>query len=449
MMGEGKLTPSDAVGGAYFGRGLAVSPDGTVALIGGPGDTGYSGAAWLFARSGSGWTQRDKVTGGEEAGAGRFGFAVALSEGTETALIGGPRDQANRGAAWMFTRSGDTLTPEGGKLTAAEEVGEGLFGRTLAISASGRIAIIGAPRDSNGYGAAFILTRSLSGATSEKFSAESRGQFGAAVAISADGNVPLFGQPLAERKAGLTWAGLPPALVTAVKPSSGPAAGGTSVTITGAGFTDVSGVYFGGVPAAYEVRSSSTIVAVSPAGGPGGVVDVTVATAHGTSAATAADRFTYVAAEGESPPGEGANGTPGAESPSSGNGEGSGTLSFNGTGSSGACRFALVSNKVRVLKRGRAAPRLRRVGSGRCSGRLTLTVRVRGKNGRSASRSLGSARFAISGSTPVTVSVSLNALGRSLLRVGHGQACASLVVVPTAPGPARSQTATVRLRLGR
>ena len=59
---------------------MALSADGNTALIGGPGDNGGVGAAWVFTRSGSTWTQQGaKLTGKEEAGAGEFGKSVALS----------------------------------------------------------------------------------------------------------------------------------------------------------------------------------------------------------------------------------------------------------------------------------------------------------------------------------------------------------------------------------
>jgi hypothetical protein len=452
-VGEGKITPSDENGVGYFGRGLALSPDGSTAVIGGPGDSSYRGAAWLFIRSPAGWTEQTRVTGAEALGASRFGFEVAVSEGAETVLIGGPRDSGDVGSVWVFGRTGSTLTQEGPKLTGPGEVGEGMFGRTIALAASGRIALIGAPRDGSGYGAAWVFTHSLAGWSSQKFSADdSRGQFGASIALSADGNVPIFGEPLSEHKSGVAWAGLPPADVTGIAPASGPADGGTNVTITGAGFTEVTGVYFGTRPAIYEVRSSSSIIALSPSGAGGSTVDVTVVTAHGTSEATAADRFTYGPAEGGGGSegggsgGGSSSGGGGEEGPESESEEGSGTLALSASRTPG-CHFALLSSRV-LVSHGRAAPRLRRVGRGRCVGRLTFSVRVKGKHGRLQARSIGSTRFVISGSSPVTVRVSLNAFGRSLLRGGHGQIRATLLAVRLSPLPASPQAAYVRLRLG-
>ena len=82
--------------------------------------------------------------------------------------------------------------------------------------------------------------------------------------------------------------------VTGLSLASGPAAGGTFVTITGTGFTGATAVEFGTAAATnVAVVSSTTITADSPAGT--GVVNVTVTTLGGSSADSAADRFTYVA----------------------------------------------------------------------------------------------------------------------------------------------------------
>ncbi len=81
--------------------------------------------------------------------------------------------------------------------------------------------------------------------------------------------------------------------VTAISPSTGGTVGGTSVTITGTGFIGASSVMFGATPAtSYAVGSASSITAVSPAGSVG-TVDITVTTIAGTSATSAADKFTY------------------------------------------------------------------------------------------------------------------------------------------------------------
>jgi len=79
--------------------------------------------------------------------------------------------------------------------------------------------------------------------------------------------------------------------VTRVVPKIGPAAGGTTVTITGTGFAGATAVKFGSTSAAkFTVNSSTSITATSAAAAPG-IVDVTVTTPAGTSAASLKDHF--------------------------------------------------------------------------------------------------------------------------------------------------------------
>lgn len=84
--------------------------------------------------------------------------------------------------------------------------------------------------------------------------------------------------------------------VTSLTPASGSAAGGSTVTITGTGFTNAATVTFGGIAASSVTFVSATqMTAVSPAAGAVGAVDVIVTTSGGASPNTAADDFTYVA----------------------------------------------------------------------------------------------------------------------------------------------------------
>src|SRR6185369_15157611 len=113
--------------------------------------------------------------------------------------------------------------------------------------------------------------------------------------------------------------------VTSLSPTSGPAAGGTVVTITGTNFTGVTAVSFGGTAAAgFTFNSATSMTATSPAGA-AGAVDVRVTTPGGTSATSAADQFTYAA-----PP------TVTSISPTSGPQTGGTTVVITGTNFSGA-----------------------------------------------------------------------------------------------------------------
>jgi uncharacterized protein YhjY with autotransporter beta-barrel domain len=117
----------------------------------------------------------------------------------------------------------------------------------------------------------------------------------------------------------------PPPTITGVSPASGPTAGGTSVTITGTGFTGVTALKFGannGV--GVTVVNSTTMTATSPAGS-AGTVNVTVTATGGTSATGAANQFTYIPAP-----------TVTSISPTAGPSAGGTTVTITGTGFTGA-----------------------------------------------------------------------------------------------------------------
>ncbi len=86
----------------------------------------------------------------------------------------------------------------------------------------------------------------------------------------------------------------PPA-ISAIKPPFGPVAGGTPVNIIGSGFLTATGVNFGSAAAEkFASNGDQLIIGVSPSGKSGTQVDITVTNPGGTSAAVAADKFTYV-----------------------------------------------------------------------------------------------------------------------------------------------------------
>jgi hypothetical protein len=131
-------------------------------LIGGEEDTHHLGAAWVFTRSEGKWKQQGpKLTGGiEETGNASFGVSVALSSDGSIALIGAYHDNSSVGAAWAFKRSETgKWSQQGFKLTGSGESGEGAFGTAVALSADGRTALIGGWADEKQAGAAWEFTR--------------------------------------------------------------------------------------------------------------------------------------------------------------------------------------------------------------------------------------------------------------------------------------------------
>src|SRR5438876_743002 len=97
-----KLIGRDAVGPfpAFQGFSVSLSADGNTAIVGGPDDNGNAGAAWVYSRSGAMWNQQAKLVGTGAVGITEQGFSVSLSADGNTAMVGGPEDNGGAGAAW-------------------------------------------------------------------------------------------------------------------------------------------------------------------------------------------------------------------------------------------------------------------------------------------------------------------------------------------------------------
>jgi hypothetical protein len=126
------------------------------------------------AQAGSGLHAGPKLTANDEQksttlgiAGGQFGHSVALSADGKTAIVGGNNDRSGYGAAWVFTRSGSSWTQDGHRLAPSGNVGEAHFGDSVALSADGKTALIGGSEFGGGLGAVCIFVRSGSGWTQQ------------------------------------------------------------------------------------------------------------------------------------------------------------------------------------------------------------------------------------------------------------------------------------------
>jgi hypothetical protein len=196
------LIAEDGAEGDGFGSSVAMSGD--TALIGADFDETTAGlgagSAYVFVRSGMGWSQQAKVTASDGAAFDFFGSAVALSG--ETALIGAYDNDTlggeNAGSAYVFVRSGTTWSQQT-KLTADDGTMDDRFGSSVALS--GETALIGAwsgETELSAYaGSAYVFVRSGTNWTQQAKLTASDGAafdtFGSAVALI--GNTALIGAP--------------------------------------------------------------------------------------------------------------------------------------------------------------------------------------------------------------------------------------------------------------
>ena len=199
---QAELTASDAQASDNFGHSVAISGDGDVAIAGAPyEDTGgnVAGAAYIFTRSGTTWTQQAKIQASDKASPDIFGWSVDICTDGDKVIVGAYQEDF-KGAAYVFTRSGTTWTQQQ-KLVASDAASGENFGSGVALDKDGDTAIVGARYESTGSfsanGAAYIFTRSGTTWTQQqKLSASdsaSNFNFADSVDISDDGNTIIAG----------------------------------------------------------------------------------------------------------------------------------------------------------------------------------------------------------------------------------------------------------------
>lgn len=194
-----------------FGTSVASSADGSVALVGAPGYEDSSGnrggAAYVFAASDGGWTQRSRITQEDGSKYDEFGSSVSLSNDGATALVGAQGDEdpdagSAVGSASLFALEGGAWNRER-KLTAPDGDDGDYFGSAVELSGDGTTAVVGAHRekgpDGGQAGAVYVAT--LTGgewSNPTKVTPpdrENREQFGSSIAVSDDGSTVLVSAP--------------------------------------------------------------------------------------------------------------------------------------------------------------------------------------------------------------------------------------------------------------
>lgn len=161
---QAKLVAGDAASTDYFGDSVAISADTVV--VGATEDANganiQQGSAYVFTRTGTAWSQQAKLTAGDGTAFDYFGFSVTID--ANTAVIGTLQDVGanfQQGSAYVFVRSGTTWTQQQ-KLLAGDGSANDSFGNSVFIL--GDTVMIGAAGDTNGanvrQGSAYLYTRS-------------------------------------------------------------------------------------------------------------------------------------------------------------------------------------------------------------------------------------------------------------------------------------------------
>lgn len=198
MQQGSKLVGAGAIGYAPQGASVSLSSDGSTAIVGAPRDGNGTGAVWIWARTGGIWSQQGtKLVGSGSVGISAQGFSVSLSSDGNTAMVGGAGD-GRTGAVWVWTRSEGIWSQFGNKLVAVGSDSSSEQGTSVSLSSEGNTAIVGGRGDSGRTSAAYIWTRSGNAWSQQGGPLIGSGDgnsanLGAHVSLSSDGNIAIVG----------------------------------------------------------------------------------------------------------------------------------------------------------------------------------------------------------------------------------------------------------------
>lgn len=156
---EAMLVASDGLVEDCFGVSVSISADGSTALVGAQLDDTAGGAnagsARVFTRAGTVWTQDATLLAPDGETDDRFGTSVALSQDGTVALIGADIDDttgaADSGSARVYRRSGSSWAFETTILPPGLASSDG-YGAAVALSGDGERAFVGAYGDDASMG---------------------------------------------------------------------------------------------------------------------------------------------------------------------------------------------------------------------------------------------------------------------------------------------------------
>ena len=225
---QSKLTADDRAGDDEFGYSVAI--DGSTAVVGAyhrnlDGNTNV-GVAYVFTKdSDDAWSQAATLTASDDAANDEFGISVAIDG--NTIVVGARQDDTRNGAAYVFTRpdGGWTSTTTAAKLTASDGEEDDRFGHSVGVV--GDTLVVGAYGDDGNRGAAYVFTKTGAAWTSTTTAAkliasdgEEDDELGISVAIDGDTVVVGAHQPPYEEDGEIKEVG-PGASYVFTKPTGG------------------------------------------------------------------------------------------------------------------------------------------------------------------------------------------------------------------------------------
>ena len=203
-------TISQSVAGDAFGRGVAATPDGSVAVIGangydGAGPSSNTGRAFVYEYSGTSYTQSDTLLPSPQPNGGLFGWTCQISDSGDTILVTGRgQDNTSNGLATIYDRTSPSVWTLTQNINHSALTNDELYGYFATLSPDGTAAVISSlwedESGNNRQGAAYVWEES--GGTWTNTQRITRSEraggdvFGYGVSISEDKSVIVVGAPL-------------------------------------------------------------------------------------------------------------------------------------------------------------------------------------------------------------------------------------------------------------
>jgi hypothetical protein len=165
-----KLSAIDYFGSSLQGKSIAMSSDRFTLAVGGPGDNGNFGAVWIWKRSGSVWTKQEKLVATDISGTSSVinqGISIAMSSDGNTLAVGGTGDNNGVGAVWIWTRASfSNPYSRQQKIIGTSYISSSVLvnqGCSVSLTTDGNTLAFGGLGDNNGLGATWVWTRSSFG----------------------------------------------------------------------------------------------------------------------------------------------------------------------------------------------------------------------------------------------------------------------------------------------
>jgi hypothetical protein len=211
------LKASNAGAGDQFGAAVAISSSGNVVAIGAFHEDGSasddgspgndhdggdeSGAAYVFVRNDTTWTQQSYLKAVHGANLDWFGYNLALSQQGDLLAVGAPferrHDGIKGGVVHVYSRAGSGWMLQSDVESAETFSGAALFGTALALDGSGKTLVVSAVDADVTRGQAYLFTRVGDEWRQQNTFAAGNpdvgDQFGVSIALSADAHRLFIG----------------------------------------------------------------------------------------------------------------------------------------------------------------------------------------------------------------------------------------------------------------